>query len=95
MLKKYYQEIKDTKKRLSIIYITHEQADHFLGSRFLRRRTGSQDYREFCGNGPINKVYREKVINGKTLGPSATPALSISTNRGNFIEFESSKIRAP
>src|SRR6267142_2587296 len=25
------QEIKATKKRLSIIYITHEHADHFLG----------------------------------------------------------------
>jgi len=51
---KVLQEIKDTKKRLSIIYITHEHADHFLGlevfkeatresglSRILRSRTES------------------------------------------------------
>src|SRR6266481_5184085 len=28
---KVLQEIKETKKPLSIIYITHEHADHFLG----------------------------------------------------------------
>src|SRR5713101_9217544 len=28
---KLLQEIKETKKPLSIIYITHEHADHFLG----------------------------------------------------------------
>jgi hypothetical protein len=33
------QEIKETKKPLSIIYITHEHADHFLGWRFLKRYT--------------------------------------------------------
>src|SRR5579864_2739247 len=30
------QEIKETKKPLSIIYITHEHADHFLGLEVLR-----------------------------------------------------------
>src|SRR5258705_9890964 len=30
------QEIKETKKQLSIIYITHEHADHFLGLEVFR-----------------------------------------------------------
>jgi glyoxylase-like metal-dependent hydrolase (beta-lactamase superfamily II) len=30
---KVLQEIKETQKPLSIIYITHEHADHFLASR--------------------------------------------------------------
>jgi glyoxylase-like metal-dependent hydrolase (beta-lactamase superfamily II) len=30
------QEIKETKKPLSIIYITHEHADHFLGLEAFR-----------------------------------------------------------
>ena len=30
------QEIKETKKPLSIIYITHEHADHFLGLEVFR-----------------------------------------------------------
>jgi hypothetical protein len=33
------QEIKETKKPLSIIFITHEHADHFLGLEFSRRHT--------------------------------------------------------
>jgi metal-dependent hydrolase (beta-lactamase superfamily II) len=35
---KVMQEIKETKKPLSIIYITHEHADHFLGLERIRRR---------------------------------------------------------
>src|SRR3984893_10549974 len=30
------QEIKETKKPLSIIYITHEHADHFLGLELFK-----------------------------------------------------------
>src|SRR5260370_37206877 len=30
------QEIKETKKQLSIIYITHKHADHFLGLEIFR-----------------------------------------------------------
>jgi len=33
------KEIKETKKPLSIIYITHEHADHFLGLEVFRRHT--------------------------------------------------------
>src|SRR5258705_6885205 len=33
---KVLQEIKETKKPLSIIYITHEHADHFLGLEVFR-----------------------------------------------------------
>ena len=36
---KILQEINATKKPLSIIYITHEHADHFLGLEVLRRHT--------------------------------------------------------
>src|SRR6202521_1269487 len=31
------EEIKETKKPLSIIYITHEHADHFLGLEVFRQ----------------------------------------------------------
>src|SRR6266478_4891260 len=33
---KVLQQIKETKKPLSIIYITHEHADHFLGLEIFR-----------------------------------------------------------
>jgi len=35
---KVLQGIRETKKPLSIIYITHEHADHFSALRFLRMR---------------------------------------------------------
>jgi glyoxylase-like metal-dependent hydrolase (beta-lactamase superfamily II) len=33
------QQVRETKKPVSIIYITHEHADHFLDWRFLGRHT--------------------------------------------------------
>jgi len=33
------QEIKDTHKSLSLIYITHEHADHFLGLEVFKKHT--------------------------------------------------------
>src|SRR5258705_7000746 len=62
------QEIKETKKPLSIIYITHAHADHFLGLKFFREAyprvriiaTSTVVDR-------INKVYQEKIDKWKKI----------------------------
>src|SRR5882762_7918888 len=68
------QEIKETKKPLSIIYITHEHADHFLGLEVFREvyprvriiATSAVVDR-------INKVYQEKIDKWRQLlGSGAT-----------------------
>src|SRR6202161_4681766 len=68
------QEIKETKKPLSIIYITHEHADHFLGLEIFRE--AYPRVRIIANSsvvGRINKVYQEKIDKWKTiLGPGAT-----------------------
>src|SRR5258708_6725739 len=89
------QEIKETKKPLSIIYITHEHADHFLGLEVFR-----EEYPRvrIIANSAvvdrINKVYQEKIDKWKTiLGSGATShVVAIEKFDGNFIKFESSKI---
>jgi glyoxylase-like metal-dependent hydrolase (beta-lactamase superfamily II) len=89
------QEIKETKKQLSIIYITHEHADHFLGLEVFKeayprvRITAAPAVVD-----RINKVYQEKVDKWKKiLGPGATSqVVPIGKFDGNFIEFESSRI---
>jgi len=89
------QEIKETKKPLSIIYITHEHADHFLGLEVFKE---AYPRVRIIATPPvvdrINKVYLEKVDKWKKiLGPGATShVVSIEKFDGNFIEFESSKI---
>jgi glyoxylase-like metal-dependent hydrolase (beta-lactamase superfamily II) len=89
------QEIKETKKPLSIIYITHEHADHFLGLEVFREAYPSV---RIIANSPvvdrINKVYQEKLDKWKQLlGPAATShAVAIEKFDGNFIKFESSQI---
>src|SRR6266576_4264030 len=89
------QEIKETKKPLSIIYITHEHADHFLGLEVFR-----EEYPRvrIIANSAvvdrINKVYQEKIDKWKEiLGSGATShVVAISKFDGDVIEFESSKI---
>jgi glyoxylase-like metal-dependent hydrolase (beta-lactamase superfamily II) len=58
---KVLQEIKETKKPLSIIYITHEHADHFLGLEVFRE---AYPRARIIANSAvvdrINKVYQEK-----------------------------------
>jgi glyoxylase-like metal-dependent hydrolase (beta-lactamase superfamily II) len=89
------QEIKETKKPLSIIYITHEHADHFLGLQVFKeayprvRITANSSVVD-----RINKVYQEKIDKWKTiLGPAATShVVAIERCDDNSIEFESSKI---
>jgi glyoxylase-like metal-dependent hydrolase (beta-lactamase superfamily II) len=89
------QEIKETKKPLSIIYITHEHADHFLGLEVFRKAYPSV---RIIANSAvvdrINKVYREKIDKWqKILGSGATSSVvAIEKFDGNFIKFESSEI---
>src|SRR6202008_2460577 len=68
------QEIKETKKPLSLIYITHEHADHFLGLEVFKEAYPSV---RIIANSAvvdrINQVYREKIDKWKTiLGSGAT-----------------------
>src|SRR3981189_2789483 len=61
------QEIKKTKKPLSIIYITHEHADHFLGLEVFRGAyPGVTIIATSAVVERINKVYREKLDKWKT-----------------------------
>jgi glyoxylase-like metal-dependent hydrolase (beta-lactamase superfamily II) len=68
------QEIRETKKPLSIIYITHEHADHFLGLEvFKDAYPGVRIMANSAVVERINKVYQEKIDKWKTiLGPGAT-----------------------
>ena len=92
---KVLQEIKETKKPLSIIYITHEHADHFLGLEVFRE---AYPRVRIIANSSvadrINKVYREKIDKWKTiLGSGATSqVVGIEKFDSNFINFESSQI---
>jgi glyoxylase-like metal-dependent hydrolase (beta-lactamase superfamily II) len=92
---KVLQQIKETKKPLSIIYITHEHADHFLGLEVFKE---AYPRVRIIANSAvvdrINKVYQEKIDKWKTiLGSGATSqVVAIEKFDGNFIKFESSKI---
>src|SRR5438105_15106188 len=87
-------QIKETKKPLSIIYITHEHADHFLGLEVFKE---AYPRVRIIANSAvvdrINKVYQEKIDKWKTiLGSGATSqVVAIEKFDGNFIKFESSK----
>jgi glyoxylase-like metal-dependent hydrolase (beta-lactamase superfamily II) len=89
------QEIQKTKKPLSIIYISHEHADHFLGLEVFRE---AYPRVRIIANSAvvdrINKVYQEKLDKWqKILGSGATfRVVAISKFDANFIEFEGSKI---
>ena len=89
------QEIKETKKPLSIIYVTHEHADHFLGLEVFREAyPGVRIIANSAVVDRINKVYQEKIDKWqKILGSAASSrVVTISKFDGNFIEFENSKI---
>src|SRR6266481_2025892 len=89
------QEITETKKPLSIIYITHEHADHFLGLEVFREAYPRE---RIIANSAvverINKVYQEKIDKWKTIfGPGATShVVAIEQFDGDFITFGSSQI---
>jgi glyoxylase-like metal-dependent hydrolase (beta-lactamase superfamily II) len=89
------EEIKETKKPLSIVYITHEHADHFLGLEVFREAyPGVRIIANSAVVDRINKVYQEKIDKWKKiLGSDATShVVAISKLDANFIEFEGSKI---
>ncbi len=92
---KVLQQIKGTKKPLSIIYITHEHADHFLGLEVFKE---AYPRVRIIANSAlvdrINKVYQEKLDKWQQiLNSGATShAVAISKFDGDVIEFERSKI---
>jgi len=89
------QEIRETKKPLSIIYITHEHADHFLGLEvFKEAYPGVRIIANSAVTDRIDKVYQEKLDKWKKiLGSGATSRMvAIEKFDGNSIEFEKSKI---
>ena len=89
------EEIKETKKPLSIVYITHEHADHFLGLEVFREAyPGVRIIANSAVVDRINEVYQEKIDKWKKiLGSDATShVVTISKLDANFIEFEGSKI---
>ena len=89
------QEIRETKKPLSVIYITHEHADHFLGLQVFREAyPGVRIIANSAVTNRINKVYQEKIDKWKKiLGSGATSqVVAIEKFDGNFIEFEDSRI---
>src|ERR1700680_118286 len=92
---KVLQEINGTKKPLSLIYITHEHADHFLGLEVFKE---AYPRARIIANSAvvdrINKVYQEKLDKWeKILGSGATShVVAISKFDANFINFDGSKI---
>ena len=90
------QEIKESKKPLSIIYITHEHADHFLGLEvFKGAYPGVRIIATSAVVDRINRVYREKLDKWQTiLGSGASSQMvEISKFDGNYIDFEGSRIQ--
>src|SRR6267154_6053644 len=89
------QEIKATHKPLSLIYITHEHADHFLGLEVFKEAYPS--VRIIAGSAVlprINKVYQEKIDKWKQLLPSdaAAHVVPIDPFDGSTITFDGSHI---
>jgi len=92
---KVLQKIRQTKKPLSTIYITHEHADHFLGLEvFKEAYPGVRILANSAVVDRINGVYPEKIEKWKKiLGAGATShVVAISRFDGDFIEFEGSRI---
>ena len=90
------QAIKATNKPLSIIYITHEHADHFLGLEvFKAAYPGVRILANSNVVDRINKVYQEKIDKWKGLlgADAASHVVAVSKYDEDFIRFENSKIR--
>jgi len=88
-------EIRKTNKPLSLIYITHEHADHFLGLEvFSEAYPKARIIASAAVVDRVNKVYQEKIDKWKkVLGSGATShVVAIEKFDGNFITFESSEI---
>jgi glyoxylase-like metal-dependent hydrolase (beta-lactamase superfamily II) len=89
------QEVKETKKPLSIIYITHEHADHFLGLEvFKDAYPGVRIIANSTVVDRADKVYQQKIDKWKQiLGSGATSrVVAIENFDGKSIAFDGSKI---
>jgi len=85
------QEIKETHKPLSLIYITHEHADHFLGLEvFKEAYPGVRIIAASAVLRRINKVYQEKIDKWKQLlgSDAATHVVPIDPFDGSTITFD-------
>src|SRR5258708_2247922 len=92
---KVLQQIEETKKPLSAIYVTHAHADHFLGLEvFKKAYPGVRIIATSAVVDRIDMVYQEKIDKWKKiLGSGATShAVAISRFDNNLIEFEGAKI---
>jgi glyoxylase-like metal-dependent hydrolase (beta-lactamase superfamily II) len=87
--------IRETHKPLSLIYITHEHADHFLGLEVFRDAYPTvRIIAPSAVVARINQVYQERIDKWKQLlGSSATThVVPIEPFDGDTITFESSRI---
>src|SRR3984957_5764989 len=92
---KVLQEINATKKPLSIIYITHEHADHFLGLEvFKEAYPGVRIIATSAVVDRIYMVYQEKIDKWKKIFGSGATSRAVAIRRfdGNFIQFEGAKM---
>jgi glyoxylase-like metal-dependent hydrolase (beta-lactamase superfamily II) len=92
---KVLEAVRATHKPLSIIYITHEHADHFLGLEvFQEAYPGARILANSDVVDRINKVYQEKIDKWRgILGSDASSRIvAISKYDAHFIDFEDSKI---
>jgi glyoxylase-like metal-dependent hydrolase (beta-lactamase superfamily II) len=89
------QQIQATKKPLSIIYITHEHADHFLGLEVFK---DAYPMVRILANSHvadrINKVYQAKIDKWRGIlgSGAASHVVPISKYDENFIRFDDSRI---
>jgi glyoxylase-like metal-dependent hydrolase (beta-lactamase superfamily II) len=92
---KVLQQIQATNKPLSIIYITHEHADHFLGLEVFKDAYPTV---QILANSHvadrISNVYQAKIDKWKgILGlAAASHVVPISKYDDNFIRFDNSRI---
>jgi len=89
------KEIIDTKKPLTIIYITHEHADHFLGLEvFKEAYPGVRIIADSTVVDRADKVYQQKIDKWKQIlgSGAASRVVSIEKFDGNFIAFDGSRI---
>ena len=88
-------EIQKTNKPLSLVYITHEHADHFLGLEVFRKAfPGARIIATSDVVARIHKVYQEKLDKWKQLlgSRAATHVVPVEPFDGDTIRFESSQI---
>jgi glyoxylase-like metal-dependent hydrolase (beta-lactamase superfamily II) len=89
------QEIKDTKKPLSIVYITHEHADHFLGLEvFKDAYPGVKIIANSAVVDRAARIYQQKIDKWKQIlgSGAASRVVAIEKVDANFIAFDGSKI---